>query len=452
MVKRILTVATLLLAAVAVAQNTVSKDAGTLAKDGQFAEALVACNAALAKNPNDPTCLLLKARLFVWMNKVHEAKVPILSLLKSPSHSKPPLEPDVRKAAFSLLGECCYRKDDFEDAAGFFRSAGKEEKAVQLEGFKGIKPNLITPRNTTAHIPFVVTDPLPVVTLTANGVQANFIIDTGASDVVLDLDFADKIGVRSLSNSTGTFAGGKTATESSGRLNSLQLGSITVRNLPVHMLNTKNFSSEEFHGPISGIIGTVLFYHFLATIDYPNNQLILAPRRSAHVAKQDVAIPFWLASDHLMVAWGRLGKSDARLFLIDTGLSGAAFTGPKSITDEAGIAVSMDNPQMGEGGGGKVQMAPYDIPSLSLGPIKEEKLIGVYGAFPDPFETSLGFHLSGIISHQFFRPYAVTFDFDQMRVILRSKPLTSKDVIFVTNQERASNLNLWFLLRGLMIR
>ena len=170
---------------------------------------------------------------------------------------------------------------------------------------------------------------------------------------------------------------------------------------------------------MNGIIGTVLFYHFLTTLDYPHGQLILAPRRRAKLKSGDVAIPFWLASDHFMVAWGRLGKSPDRLFLIDTGLAGAAFTGPKSITDEAGIPVSLDNAQEGEGGGGKILASAYNIPNLSLGPVEEKDLIGVYGAFPDPFEESLGFHLGGIISHQFFRPYAVTFDFDSMKMVLR---------------------------------
>jgi len=46
-------------------------------------------------------------------------------------------------------------------------------------------------------------------------------------------------------------------------------------------------------------------------------------------------------------------------------------------------------------------------------------LIGVYGAFPPSLESSLGFDVGGIISHQFFRPYAVTFDFRNMQLILR---------------------------------
>ena len=45
-----------------------------------------------------------------------------------------------------------------------------------------------------------------------------------------------------------------------------------------------------------------------------------------------------------------------------------------------------------------------------------EGLPGVAGAFPPSLEHSEGFRIAGLISHAFFRPYAVTFDFDRMRL------------------------------------
>ena len=33
---------------------------------------------------------------------------------------------------------------------------------------------------------------------------------------------------------------------------------------------------------------------------------------------------------------------------------------------------------------------------------------------PFPWENSFGFHLAGMVGHDFFKPYAVTFDFDAM--------------------------------------
>jgi len=435
-----------LLAMVNAAQSQTAAD---LTQEGHFVEALAACEAALKKNPSDFSSQLLEARLLVRMNHLKRAEAVLNSLADNSAATA-----DQKKQIHNLLGETYYRQDRFKDSAIHFRQADKVPKATQLEDFANVKPNEISPNKTTADVKFDVTDPLPVLELTANGLKGRFIVDTGASEVVLDPEFAAKVGVKALSSQTGTFAGGKTASEASGRLDSLQMDTITVRNVPVHILNTKNFSPQQFGGNVDGIIGTILFYHFTTTIDYPNHQLVFAPRGKVRVDKDDVALPFWLMSDHLMVTWGKLGDSSDRLFLIDTGLAGAAFTGPKSITDEAGIKVSMENAQMGEGGAGKVQMSPYKIPMLSLGPVVEKDLDGVYGAFPDVFENSLGFHLCGIISHQFFRPYAVTFDFEKMQVILRkAQPVTKlseQDVVFLTERDMPpSNLSLWFLLRNL---
>jgi hypothetical protein len=32
-----------------------------------------------------------------------------------------------------------------------------------------------------------------------------------------------------------------------------------------------------------------------------------------------------------------------------------------------------------------------------------------------------GFHLAGMVGHDFFKPYAVTFDFETMRIFLTSQ-------------------------------
>jgi len=61
---------------------------------------------------------------------------------------------------------------------------------------------------------------------------------------------------------------------------------------------------------------------------------------------------------------------------------------------------------------------PYTVSRLSLGRIEEQNVPGLYdGAFP--WETTFGFELAGMVGHDFFKPYAVTFDFDAMQIVLR---------------------------------
>ena len=69
-------------------------------------------------------------------------------------------------------------------------------------------------------------------------------------------------------------------------------------------------------------------------------------------------------------------------------------------------------------------MIPFNIDELTLGEAKERDLIGVFGPFPASMELKNGLRIAGLISHQFFRPYAVTFDFDGMKIYLKRKPTT----------------------------
>ena len=43
---------------------------------------------------------------------------------------------------------------------------------------------------------------------------------------------------------------------------------------------------------------------------------------------------------------------------------------------------------------------------------------GLYDG-PFPWESSFGFNLAGMVGHDFFKPYAVTFDFESMQIFLR---------------------------------
>jgi hypothetical protein len=46
-------------------------------------------------------------------------------------------------------------------------------------------------------------------------------------------------------------------------------------------------------------------------------------------------------------------------------------------------------------------------------------LIRVICDGPFPWENLFGFHLAGMVGHDFFKPYAVTFDFQNMQIFLQ---------------------------------
>jgi hypothetical protein len=68
-----------------------------------------------------------------------------------------------------------------------------------------------------------------------------------------------------------------------------------------------------------------------------------------------------------------------------------------------------------------VRSVPFTLKELELGEASGQNLRGWFD-WPLPFEHSHGFRIAGLVSHGFFRPYALTFDFVRMRLILSKTP------------------------------
>ena len=140
----------------------------------------------------------------------------------------------------------------------------------------------------------------------------------------------------------GPFSGGKHAGVQLGRIESLTVGDWTIRNLPTAILSLRQLSYDLGVKQIDGIIGTTLFYHFLATMDYPHGELVL--RRKTAESLQEVkakssgrSVPMWMASDHFMVGWGRVETLPPALLFVGTGLAQACVKLGEAGIREAGI-------------------------------------------------------------------------------------------------------------------
>jgi predicted aspartyl protease/Tfp pilus assembly protein PilF len=392
--------------------------ADTLFKAGKFAAAQTEYARVIGRDPRNYRATSRLGYIALLSNRLDEAQKRLEQAIA--------IKPD-ETAAKALLAEVFYRRDDFPTAALLLRAIGQQVKATKWESFKHVKPYAVDGKSSRTVLKFIVTDPLPVLRVRVNGgEEVNFFIDTGAGEVILDSDFAKQVRAKEFGSQTGSFAGGKRAPIQQGSIDSLTLGDFVVKNVPVQIMNTRQFSKPIFGGrQVDGIIGTVLLYHFLSTLDYPRGQLVLRRNTPDDLerfvvgsrADHAIVMPFWMAGDHFMVAWGTVEKSDPVLLFVDTGLAGGGVTLAKSVLDQAGIKLAEDRTHEGLGGGGKVKVTPFVVRELSLGEAKEEN---VRGLFTGPFslETSMGFRIGGIISHGFFRPYALSFDFKEMRLFL----------------------------------
>jgi hypothetical protein len=396
---------------------------------GKFAEAGELYARIEAQNPKDYSSILQLGRIALLSNRLDDAKEWLEQAIT--------LQPGDDDAKV-MLAEAFYRRDDFQKAAAALNGVEVSTNKLiisqyptlnvaKLESFKGQTPYDVHGDGQTTRLKFVNTGPLPVVSVRVNGgEEVTFFIDTGGSEVVLDTDFAKELGLPQFGEVQGTFSGGQHADVGQSRIESLNLGDWTINNLPVATLPLRQLSAGLGVKRIDGIIGTTLFYHFLATLDYPNGELVLR-RKTAESLKQfaaessgdSVAVPFWIASDHFMVGWGRVETMPPALLFVDTGLAGAGVKLAESVIKEAGIKLEEDKAYEGAGGGGKLKIVPYTVRQLSFGDMREDDVAGLYDG-PFPWENTFGFHLAGMVGHDFFKPYAVTFDFESMRIFLTS--------------------------------
>jgi hypothetical protein len=397
-----------------------AQDGAGLLRAGRFTEAQKALTASVAARPRDPVALLQLGYLALLRNDLDEAA----RRLQAALDAKPNL-----KEGPALLAEAYYRRDDFTRAAPLFEKAGQTSKARKLASFAGRTPYQIEGTASIARLPFLKTDPLPIVSVGVNDSEpVRFLIDTGGGELILDRAFAEKVAAVRFGAERSYFAGGKQAAVEHGRVDSVRLGDFTVRHVPVNIMDLAAVGPALGEARIDGIIGTVLLYHFLSTIDYAGSQLTLerrdgiqSDRRPAEgPADGGISVPFWMAEDHFIVASGAINRGPQTLLFVDTGLAGGGFTCPPSTLKEAAIALRKDQAVTGTGGGGAFQVVPFVVDEISLGDVRRTQIDGVTGAFPPQLEWDLGFHIGGLISHQFFRPGALTLDFDAMRLRIRS--------------------------------
>jgi predicted aspartyl protease len=402
--------------------------ADRLFEAGQFDEAGKVYARIAAQNPKDFSATLQLGYIALLSNRLDDAQQWLEEAIA--------LQPGDTDAKV-MLAEAFYRRDDFQQAAASLNGVEVSTNKLiisryptlnvaKLESFTGQTPYEVRGDGQMTRLKFLKTDPLPLVSLRVNGGdEVTFFIDTGVSEVALDTEFAKELGVPQFGEMQGTFSGGQQAEVHQSRIESLTVGDWTINNLPIVTLALRQLSEGLGVKRIDGCIGTTLLYHFLATLDFLHGELVLR-RKTANSLEQfeaassgkSVAVPFWIASDHFMVGWGRVETIPPALLFVDTGLAGAGVKLAESVIKQAGIKLEEDKAYEGAGAGGKLKIVPYTVRRLSFGDIQEDNVAGLYDG-PFPWENTFGFHLAGMVGHDFFKPYAVTFDFQTMRIFLR---------------------------------
>ena len=356
-----------------------------LFKAGDFGGAQAAYLAELAANQNDPAANIGLARLALYDNRLDDA----LSLTQTAQRLSPN-----NPALARILPEIGARKTLAADAA-----------ALTIPG--GV-----------AIVPFVATDPLPLMQLTIDGHRANVLLDTGAPDIAVDPEFAKELHLRvTETGQVGHFAGGRTAAMRETAIDTVIAGGVTIHNLKAAVIPSRGLP---FFGgkQVDAVVGTIFLSRFRATIDYPKGQLELRPRSATSDVGTAVAQRFWWVGDHFIFARGSVNAMPESLLLVDSGLAGGGFVPTEATIKLANITTHPDQGGTGMGGGGAAQFVPVTVDKLCLGTLCRANIPGLYTPGGDPMQI-FPFAAAGAISHEFLKHYAVTIDFNAMQLLLQ---------------------------------
>jgi len=379
------------------AATAAGPDADRLFAAGYFAAADRAYATTLRQDPADARAWAQRGYIALLSNRFAAAERFLSRAIKLDSTDT---------VSMTRLADCYVRQDDFGPAVRLLAEAGDRIDSTLYSAVSG-SPYLITGADS-GPVAFQTLDPLPSVTASVNGAAAPFTLDTGAT-FTFSAAMASAAGIRPLTTVLVDHGRGPVTTYV-GVVDSLRIGAVEIANVPV-MWDDVSFIAAPGDGEPVGVIGTTIFYRFQTTMDYAGRALTL---RRAAPEPGLVTAPLWLAPDHFIFSWGRVGESVPGPVLIDTG--------------GVGLGAVLSTAQAAAG-----QVVPdYAAPESDLGvtcyPCTAEVALGqmrrgVPGVV-GPFTSTggFGFNATGTLSHEFFKPSSITFDFRAMTLTVPSRP------------------------------
>jgi len=314
------------------------------------------------------------------------------------------------------LADSFVRQDRFARAVPLLRQTGNDADTAAAEQYAAVlaagTPYQVHGAAAT-RVPFVGIEPYPYVEASLNGGPPKlFYLDTGSTSPGFTTEVAEELGLRAVASMTAQLGGGHTFTLYLGVLESFRLGDIEIRNVPVSWSDVARPAPPEGPAPV-GAFGTVLFYHFLTTMDYAGRALVLRGKSTRlHPRPGTTVLPLWLAATHFPCTLGSLNDLGPMVVSMDTGGNGIGVVTDEEIAAQAGIAVDHAHPTTFNG----VEVYPIAPGTISLGDAVGRHVPGIAGPIfqPDRYR----FHTIANFTHEFFKPYAITFDFDGMHFYL----------------------------------
>jgi hypothetical protein len=317
-------------------------------------------------------------------------------------------------ALLGALANAAFRAGDYHTAAEAFTGSHQPPHAVEASRL-AVVPSAyqIVADKPSAVVPFVQADLLPIVKVHLPDDRDHlFAVDTAVAETILDPNLAAALGIVDSTNVLAGALGGKGTPLSFAILPRMALGDFAIERMAVALRDIAKFIQVPAGVSVEGVIGVDLLRRFVATIDYPNRELVLA-RQAPDMAG---SVPFWLASDRLILAEAAINGT-RELALLDTGFAGQACTLPRSVLGDLG-----ETPEVPTEPAAAAKPVAVTAKSIELAGVSQENVPCLAGPFPRGLETTTGARIGLLVSDTYLKRYAVTLDFQAMRMTLREPP------------------------------
>ncbi|SRR6266498_200489 len=282
-----------------------------------------------------------------------------------------------------------------------------------------VKPKRTAPGGNSAARPSVKTIPLeiPITNQIYIQVRINnselmwFLLDTGATWTIIDVDKAKELNIRSEGNLTLDMGQRHTVATTFAKDAVLELAGVKVA-VPELAVMPVKFR----HAPqIVGVVGSEVFKRYVVAIDYQTKTLNLFEPQSYHYTGPGQILPIELVEEypHIMVtiSRGKVDPVEARLG-IDTGASQTVMLNGPFIEQNKLLETTEGTIKLSAGGlGGGNIIRRVRATSVKVGDIVfEHPLID--------FSTGKGAGHDGVIGNGLLNRFKMITDYSRKRVIL----------------------------------
>ena len=368
----------------------------------------------LSETEPDPRELALLGRAQLYCARYDEATE---SLNRALEHS---VSRSLRARIEWDLAQTAYLSGRLEDALELTEKAGESGIDIRswyidfLEALQGVDVHSIEEPHATV-VDFSIGEPdLPRLRVSVNdAASTDVVLDSGAVMSIVSHSFAEKARIDFLQDVEGTFYGllGEPIPVTFGLIDSVRIGEMTIRNLPVAVMRDQKLSffvNETDRFDIDFLIGNSLLSEFRLQFDYARQALKISFIK--HEDRRPAEDQNLFLVDQKPLVHVAINRQGWYPFLLDTGSEVTFLNRSKFSIREImyGVPRYHGATMQGLGGAQKSGLRVKDV-SIGIG-----RWAGLFEDIPLYEDERPG--AVGIVGQNFLKNFYVDIDFGRMRV------------------------------------